>query len=1416
MLNLRPRAWLCLLPTLACFCAAAPPAGPVESITLSSPVPAQVTISRTPTRDILCLNGIWEQQIIPSPAYTYRMLPEGADFPAPVLDDRPAAKPEYHGPQRLPTLPQQAGDMNQVKSWKYWYTRKVMVPESWRGNDVILQFMAAGLEVVAYVNGRCIGSHIGDSTGFEFDATPAIRYGAENEIWIRVWTHWSAYGDNWPQGIIESIWNRRSDIWDDMYLKSVPPARVDSVFIKPSWRHKRLTVDAVVKNARGVAGTYVAGFTVTETDGAPVLSCPPVTVTLPAGGSQTVELAAPWKKPRLWLPEDPHLYLLKTKLLLDGKVIDERVERFGFSETWIAGTDFYHNGIKRRFHCITAHSMEVNWRDKNWAAAQMRFFKTLGYNMIRSFEKPNYLMLEAADEAGMFIKAQDGWHHGNTPLTPVFKKNTARFVQEWVARDRNHPSIICWDAANEPDGHYESVQYVMDEIRKNDPTRPVDVDRSYGVTIYDWSGMPKKTDNYNPQHQTNALDRFEIANPHYPITCGLPGYSMLTAAEYPARWMKYGTLPLFFGEWSDFVNPGRVPLGEDHYTDLRNLRYFVWFHAHETTPAGWLRYLGDIYPYWRRWGVSGYDEWLNQTVKEWFTAPMGDHGYPVARTADPYAAKPIPVTWTALDTPGLKFDRVDYASSAFVNPGWFKDLPEYAMTPTLQRFSNLFKPVYAFFPDRTRQVYGGEAFSRELTLINDTIAGQPFKGRVELVMAGRTVKAVEFARAVKQGAVGAVTIAMTLPTVTERTPAELRISLGSVPAQTHAEPLPLVLCPPVPPGADSAGVALYDPDGGTAAALRRLGVRATRLDTPVPPAGAKVLVIGHNAQDDKVMAAAPALCAFAAAGGKLVILHQDTWQNFLPVSLLTQNIDLPQVWPVANSHPALQGLDKQAFAYWPNNRGQEFKIPGAVCSRPFRAVRSGLLKPLLVAGYNSDEAALLSMPFGKGEILLCQLDLIPVAGICPPADRLLLNLARPAVAVPRARTLWFAGPAENRDVLERLGFLVRELEPAAVPRVDDLLVWWPGDTALPEAVRQQAGAAIRAGTAALVLAANDRQLPPLPRPPVFGDALKYRDEVYVMQAAKPEGYAAPEGRCIHMAFPNRQEPLVDGVTNAAMARSSYRNGSFKLADFEIEAANGYRQLTEPGVIAETRPAGNPVVLVTAIRTGPAGVVQQFDAMLKPLLINLGARGSELAAAVPAAHSEKFTPVDLRPYCTMGFSDTIAGDGKGGWSDQGPQNDLSCFPVNQKRFENIPFDIIDPAKNNGKSCVVLGSDQLKALSRKVTIDLGSRKARRLYFLHGAAWAPGQGTVGRYTVTYGQALRMEREILLTCGVNIADWYVPQELEKATVAWRGDNARSLVGLYLLVWENPHPDTIIDSITFEATDANAILGLVGLTAEE
>ncbi|MBR0459903.1 MAG: hypothetical protein IJJ26_11755, partial [Victivallales bacterium] len=74
---------------------------------------------------------------------------------------------------------------------------------------------------------------------------------------------------------------------------------------------------------------------------------------------------------------------------------------------------------------------------------------------------------------------------------------------------------------------------------------------------------------------------------------------------------------------------------------------------------------------------------------------------------------------------------------------------------------------------------------------------------------------------------------------------------------------------------------------------------------------------------------------------------------------------------------------------------------------------------------------------------------------------------------------------------------------------------------------------------------------------------------------------------------------------------------------------------------------------------------------------------------------RFTPLDLRPACNMGFRDEVEDDNKGGWTDQGPANDLRMFPVGSQTFCNTTFDIVDPKKNAGKSCIVLGNSRKPA-------------------------------------------------------------------------------------------------------------------------
>jgi prepilin-type processing-associated H-X9-DG protein len=173
--------------------------------------------------------------------------------------------------------------------------------------------------------------------------------------------------------------------------------------------------------------------------------------------------------------------------------------------------------------------------------------------------------------------------------------------------------------------------------------------------------------------------------------------------------------------------------------------------------------------------------------------------------------------------------------------------------------------------------------------------------------------------------------------------------------------------------------------------------------------------------------------------------------------------------------------------------------------------------------------------------------------------------------------------------------------------------------------------------------------------------------------------------------------------------------------------------------------------------------------------------------------DRFFPVDLRPYTNMGFKDEVANDGKGGWSDEG-NNDLKYFPVGRQLFGGVLFDVIDPAVNNGKSCL----QPFLVKERAIKGIKVNRKLETLFFLYGTTYTMcGKGEeTAFYQVVYadGQAVK----IPIRFGIEITDWYsaVP-ESETVVKAWEGDNGfHSPIYITRLEWRNPHPEKEISAI--------------------
>ncbi len=153
------------------------------------------------------------------------------------------------------------------------------------------------------------------------------------------------------------------------------------------------------------------------------------------------------------------------------------------------------------------------------------------------------------------------------------------------------------------------------------------------------------------------------------------------------------------------------------------------------------------------------------------------------------------------------------------------------------------------------------------------------------------------------------------------------------------------------------------------------------------------------------------------------------------------------------------------------------------------------------------------------------------------------------------------------------------------------------------------------------------------------------------------------------------------------------------------------------------------------------------------------------------------PVPLHAAANRAFHDEVAGDGRGGWTDQGPANDLSAVPQGHAlNVGGFTFDIIDPATNGGRAALVFERKQKTSVTLRVP---GSPVWSNLCLLHAAAWlaAPGK-SVGTVVARYTDGTEMRHEVV--SGRDVGDWWTPLPLANAAVGWSGNNASSPVGLY------------------------------------
>lgn len=191
-------------------------------------------------------------------------------------------------------------------------------------------------------------------------------------------------------------------------------------------------------------------------------------------------------------------------------------------------------------------------------------------------------------------------------------------------------------------------------------------------------------------------------------------------------------------------------------------------------------------------------------------------------------------------------------------------------------------------------------------------------------------------------------------------------------------------------------------------------------------------------------------------------------------------------------------------------------------------------------------------------------------------------------------------------------------------------------------------------------------------------------------------------------------------------------------------------------------------------------------------------------------NQTFTPLDLTGLANMGFADDFAGDGKGGWTDQGSVNDMRNFDLRGRvKIHGVDFDIIDPEKNDGKSVITLRGQNLMTLTNTVDIPV-NQKAAGVYFLHAAAYVVSN--IATYTFVYADG--STHEVPIRNGKENFNFWGTGSSDTVKIAWTGSNvSTSSASLYLYCMENPYPDKVIEKLVCSTAGDTAFCMIVAAT---
>ncbi|HEY3333046.1 MAG TPA: glycoside hydrolase family 2 TIM barrel-domain containing protein [Capsulimonadaceae bacterium] len=1310
------------------------------------------------TRASMSLNGSWEAVPIPGVALTY---------PAPATGWVPEVVPSIFpkvldaGTPYKPSLKQIVTDdwkgFRQKDKLAAWFRRSFSAPQVPAGTRAMLHFDGIAYRSKIVLNGKQIGESVIGQLGQTYDVTGLLKTDAPNLLEVGVAAR-EAIVDLAAKTYIAPSSGVQTGIYGDISLRLVPALSVDDAFIQTSFRQKQISIAVTVRNDSAAPRTCSVGGQVVDDAGVILTSLPAQSVSVPPGATSVVTLTKPWIAPRLWSPETPQMYVAAVQVRDGDKVVDEVRPRFGFREFWIAGKDFYLNGIRtvlRRNSFLTT----VGGASEG-AERELRVTAGRPYNSIRlhiGFD--NTKVLDACDKFGVMSMPEFAWHNigadydlkNTAPWLPNLLDYERRFMKE----HRNRPSVVIWNLTNETfwgdtdDARMKVADAVLATAKEMDPTRPQEGDGESN-----WGG------------------RLPIINIHYP-----EGTSGALRAIYPN---------------SSMIIPNDLYWLEQSKDST--------FHSWRANLA-WDRPL-VMGEYWDAEGnVDDRSSFMGEEAYDWEKWRLQDFGGRENRKPNSYS-----------DVLAKMTDIYRLQGVAGLNP-WAGDRND-SMPPVAVR------PL-DFHPN----FYSGQTAVRKVAIFEDTEQTYASTNlQCRLTIDGVTVWQKIIPVYMQPGKNLQVDVPVECPVVASQTKALLTIRLrceqGANWVQLSRHEETVYIMPAAQwKGAPPVGIVLLDATGATSAAFAKVGltVPAKASLAPATLTGARLLIVGQGTD------AAPyrdIIEKFVQTGGRVLLLSAANEGALSPELPDTDDKHIAsKVWLRSHGNPALGGLEEPQLSYWmPDN---------IVSTKTANKPAAGKCKILLDAGglYGIKWTPLIEVSHGAGSYTLSRLNIVDRVGVEPAADTLLVSLVAAGIAspAPKAQPLQLlAGDnAALKQTLAVCSIISRPgLTGTGPVLLDATYTPTPAEIAKLKTLTAAGGNIWLHGF-------TPTSLPNVAALFPFTPKLAEIDKT--VQAGVRRSDDAWMDSISSYDFAWTRIDIGARGDYFGMGQPTASIGKYALVQPTVATAT---RLIEPGMLWKV-PVGKGAILFDTLPWENA-LGSESDKVVRLVSALTSNLGGDIGVEVKKSYA--YFNVDISKQANRAYYDEVAGDGKGGWTDQGV-NDMRFFLINHTgkgggkdtgmevavenfpataQFAGLPFTLVDPKKNDNKAVITLrgkGHDPTSPDAVKGIVV--GHKADRLWFLNASCWAVYDSVnkvSGHYIIHYTDGSVVD--FPLRDGVELADWWNPKPLTAGKVGWAGKNEmHAPIGIYVTEWVNPHPAKTIATVDLVGDLTEAQIVLLGIT---